>query len=122
LFEGHNIILYTGFFPYFLGICNESRKTNNIRPTSLPEDTRTHSTTTHSRDHVALYSYWTAWTEFAVTYGCDVPCCHLPIEATFYIRSHQISVLVLFSLSHLFSWNQLKGKEKIGWRSYFATG
>jgi len=79
LFEGHNIILHTGFFPYFLGICNESRKTNNTRPTSLPEDTRAQSTTTHSRDHVALYSYFTAWTGLTVTlYGCVVPCCHLP--------------------------------------------
>lgn len=62
MFEGHNIILHTGFFPHFLGICNESRKTNNVRPTSLPEDTRAQSTTTHSREHVALYSYWTAST------------------------------------------------------------
>jgi len=57
MFVGHNITLYTGFFPCVLGICNESRKTYNIRPTSLPEDTRAQSTTTHSRDHVALYSF-----------------------------------------------------------------
>jgi len=49
-------------------------------------DLRHSRKTTHSRDQVALYSYWTTWTVLAMTLNeYVVPCCHLPIKATFYI-------------------------------------